>query len=46
MIKNPQAYAILEHLHQVLAQMLCTSGLDMTKTITPDDVDVILDNTA
>ncbi len=43
-IKNPQANAILERLHQVLAQMLCTSELDMAKTITPDDVDVFLDN--
>jgi hypothetical protein len=43
MIKNPQANAILEHLHQVLGQMLCTSELNMAKTITPDDVDVFLD---
>jgi hypothetical protein len=46
MTKNPQANAILERLHQVLAQMLCTSELDMAKTITPDDVDVFLDNAA
>jgi hypothetical protein len=45
-IKNPQANAILEHLHQVLAQMLRTSKLDMAKTITPDDVNVFLDNGA
>jgi hypothetical protein len=45
-IKNPQANAILERLHQVLAQMLCTSKLDMAETITPDDVDVFLDNVA
>jgi hypothetical protein len=45
-IKNPQANAILEHLHQVLVQMLRTSKLDMAKIITPDDVDVFLDNTA
>ncbi len=45
-IKNPQANAILECLHQVLAQMLCTSILNMAKTITPDDVDVFLDNAA
>jgi hypothetical protein len=43
-IKNPQVNAILERLHQVLAQMLRTSELDMAKTITPDDVDVLLDN--
>jgi hypothetical protein len=45
-IKNPQANAILERLHQVLGQMLRTSKLDMAKTITPDDVDVFLDNAA
>jgi hypothetical protein len=45
-IKNPQANVILERLHQVLAQMLRTSELDMAETITPDDVDVFLDNTA
>ncbi len=45
-IKNPQANAILERLHQVLAQMLHTSKLNMAETITPDDVDVFLDNMA
>jgi hypothetical protein len=45
-IKNPQANAILERFHQVLAQMLHTSKLNMAKTITPDDVDVFLDNAA
>ena len=40
-IKNPQANAILERLHQVLAQMLCTSKLNMAKTITPDDVSLL-----
>jgi hypothetical protein len=43
-IKNPQANAILECLHQVLAQMLCTAELNMAKTVTPDDVNVFLDN--
>jgi hypothetical protein len=46
MIKNPQANAILEHLHQVLGQMLRTSELDMAETIAPDDVDVFLNNAA
>jgi hypothetical protein len=45
-IKNPQANAILERLHQVLGQMLRTSELNMAETITPDDVDGFLDNTA
>ncbi len=46
MVKNPQANAILERLHQVLAQMFCTAELDMAKTVTPNDVDVFLDNAA
>ncbi len=46
MVKNPQANAVLERLHQVLGQMLHTSELNMAKTITPDDVDVFLNNTA
>ncbi len=45
-IKNPQANAILESLHQVLGQILRTSELNMAETITPDDVDVFLDNVA
>ncbi len=45
-IKNPQANTILECLHQVLGQMLRTSELDRAKTITPDDVNVFLDNAA
>jgi hypothetical protein len=43
-IKNPQAKAIFECLHQVLAQMLCTAELNMAETVTPDDVNVFLDN--
>jgi hypothetical protein len=46
MVKNPQVNAILECLHQVLAQMLRTAELDMAKTVTPNDVDVFLDNAA
>jgi hypothetical protein len=45
-VKNPQANAILECLHQVLGQMLRTSKLDMAKKITPDNVNVFLDNAA
>jgi hypothetical protein len=45
-IKNPQANAISECLHQVLAQMLHTAEIDMTETVTPDNVDVFLDNAA
>ncbi len=42
-IKNPQTNAILECSHQVLAQMLRTSELNMAETITPDDDYVFLD---
>jgi hypothetical protein len=45
-VKIPQANTILEHSHQVLGQMLRTSKLDIAETITPDDVDVFLDNAA
>jgi hypothetical protein len=46
MIKNPQGNGILERVHQVLGQMLCTAELDMADSVTPDDFDVFLDNTA
>ncbi len=45
-IKNPQVNAILEHVHQVLGQMLFTAEIDMADSVTPDDVDVFLDNAA
>jgi hypothetical protein len=45
-MKNPQANANLECLHQVLGQMLRTSELNMAKKITPDDINVNLDNAA
>jgi hypothetical protein len=44
MVKNPQANSILEHVHQVLGQMLRTAELDMANSVTPDDVNVFLDN--
>jgi hypothetical protein len=46
MVKNPQANVILEHVHQVLAQMLRTAELNMAKSVTPDDIDIFLDNAA
>ncbi len=46
MVKNPQANGILERIHQVLGQMLRTAKLDMADSVTPNDVDVFLDNTA
>ncbi len=46
MIKNPRGNGILEPVHQVLGQMLRTAELDMANSVTPDDVDVFLDNMA
>ena len=45
-VKNPWANGILERVHQVLGQMLCTAELDMADSVTPNDVDVFLDNAA
>jgi hypothetical protein len=45
-VKNPRANGILERVHQVLGQMLRTAELDMADLVTPDDVDVFLDNAA
>ncbi len=45
-VKNPQANAISECLHQVLAQMLCIAELNVAKTVTPDDINVFLENAA
>ncbi len=42
-IKNPQANAILEHIHQVLCQMLCTAEINMADSVTPNDVNFFLD---
>jgi hypothetical protein len=46
MVKNPQANGLLEHVHQVLGQMLRTAELDMANSVIPNDVDVFLDNVA
>ncbi len=45
-VKNPQANGILECVNQVLGQMLCTVELDRANSLTPDEVDVFLDNAA
>ncbi len=45
-VKNPQANGILERVHQVLGQMLHTAKLVMADSVTPDDVDIFLDNVA
>jgi hypothetical protein len=46
MFKNPRANGILEHVHQVLGQMLRTAELDMANSVTPHDINVFLDNVA
>jgi hypothetical protein len=45
-VKNPQANGILECVHQGLRQMLHTAEVDMADSVTPNDVDVFLDNSA
>ncbi len=45
-VKNPRANGILERVHQVLRQMLHTAELDMAYSVTPNDVNVFLDNAA
>ena len=46
MIKNPQANAICEHIHQVLGTMMRTSEIDMAKSVEPADIDTFIDNAA
>ncbi len=45
-VKNPWANGILERKHQVLGQMLCTAEFDMADSVTPNDINVFLDNMA
>jgi hypothetical protein len=45
-IKNPQANAICEHVHQVLGTMIRTSELDMADSVEPADIDTFIDNAA
>lgn len=43
-IKNPQANAILEKIHQVVMTMVCTSEINMADAVAPRDIDTILTN--
>jgi hypothetical protein len=46
-VKNPRENGLLECVHQVLGQqMLRTAELDMANSVTPDDINVFLDNVA
>ena len=44
LIKNPQANAVLERIHAVIANMMRTSGLDNCDAITPQMIDDFLVN--
>ncbi len=45
-VKNPQANAILEHLHAVIGDMLRTSEMDMAETVCQEMIDDFLTNAA
>jgi hypothetical protein len=45
-VKNPQANAILERLHQVITAMLRTTELDMANTVAASDIDAFLTDAA
>jgi hypothetical protein len=45
-IKNPQANAICEGIHQVLGAMMRTSEIDMAKSVEPTDIDTFINNAA
>ncbi len=45
-IKNSQANAICERIHQVLGTMMRTSEIDMVESVEPADVDTFTDNAA
>jgi hypothetical protein len=41
-VKDPQANAILEHIHAVLGNMLRTSKFDRAESVKASDIDVFL----
>ena len=45
-VKNPQANAILEGVHQVLMNMLRTAELDMVDSVSPEDISTFLNDAA
>jgi hypothetical protein len=45
-IKNPQANAILEHIHAMFTNMLRTAKLDMAKSVNASDIDIFLADAA
>jgi hypothetical protein len=45
-IKNPIANIILERIHAVFTNMLCTAKLDMAKPVYASDIGIFLSNDA
>jgi hypothetical protein len=45
-VKNPQANAILEQVHQVIMAMLHTAEIDMATSVAPSDIAMFLTNAA
>ncbi len=45
-VKNPQAHAILEHIHAALMNMLSTSEIYIANSVKPSDIDVFLTDAA
>ncbi len=45
-VKNPQANAILEHIHAVVMNMLRTAEIDMANSVKTSDIDVFLSDAA
>jgi hypothetical protein len=45
-VKNPQANAILEQVHQMITNILHTTELDMANTVETTDIDAFLTDAA
>ncbi len=45
-IKNPQANAILERMHAVFTNMLCTAEFDMAESVNASDINIFLADAA
>ena len=45
-VKNPQANAILEQVHQVISSMLRTAEIDMAPSVEPSNIDKFVTNIA
>ena len=45
-VKNTQANAILERVHQVIMTMLRTAEIDMANSVAPSDIAIFLTNAA